>query len=1220
MSAKMLLYHLGLVHFLALHSTSMIIPKSTMCSPRLSRGQLMVSNSKSSSLFASIRPEFRAKSGVSIATLLEDTYEEEGGDNIEAIKYDLIVTMSELLSGYALALDDDQDATTSFYLQCLNQELHNELEVGSAASVNSDHSERSAQLIKSGVGGTSWEDFLGALESVGYRTKTSISQVIKIILISTMEPILLHPELSMAADSVVPMATPAAPAAAKVAVAATKAVSGTAVDTSNILFNVYMTVSSMLSGLMKSLALIPINPSTIAAAITITVMAFVYKKIDRREWTSIEDVKDDFNMRVPSRMPSISSLKRPLYQLSATQPYTPFTPYLMQSRDRSFDRQSSDSFYQQNRDREYEYYDAPRQGRPSSAFPNGGRRFDQPTSRSVNPPSILQDLTSNLQPRSPSVDPFAFQQVPSQSPSNRPINLGIRSPVVSANKPTSMGGKSYLSDLMSQPPGLDRNRSNQRNDNGFKQLQEGFASINSQLFSGIPSITAMPQPTMLPTSVMMSRRSGAPKPIVTSSARTSLGPERSLMSELITNPERARAMARKQSMYDGGYNDRTRAQRENAFSSQRNRNGNFPVMSPYSGGSSQYLPSTQQQEYRQRGMSSNDPYNNYDQRGFSQKDGGGSQQVSNRLFAGPGVASAIDGPPLNGNKGRGTYDSFRRDRMENNGLNEFGRGRAEDFTKKMISRGTGQDGASTFSNIGADLQRNGVESRFDESGLTLNRRRGDGTGSGREESFYSDGISIRSNGSDVAVKEGIGKSIMNSLSNFAAGFGFGKNEEASLLEGVSSPFGQSSTMNIGSGFGGNGLPSDMGGKFTSSGPEIGNEAGSGAMKPRGGIGGLKSSGPGMAFGGFEGSPSGKSTLGFDAPGGRIGGEVPKSGGLGYSSRVAGGLGKSAGGMIEGGMSKGGVGGGGMSGRAGMGGGMSNGSLRGGGGTIMKSSKGAATSAASGGFGKSPEVGGGSPGGFGAPGGGMGGGMLKSGGLGSAPSGMGGFGKSSGGMMGGATSKGGFGGGVIGGGAGMDGGMSKGGPGGVAPGGFGAQGGGKGGGMSKLGGIGSTPGGGGGFGKSARGMAGESMNKGGLAGGGMVGEATKSGGMSKGSLGGGGGMGFGGGSIMKSSKGAVNSAASGGFGKSPGLSGGSPGGFGAPGGGMGGGMLESGGLGSAPGGGGAFGKSSRGTMGGATSKGGFGGGRMGGGADTGGGMSKGGPGGVASGGFGVQGGG
>ena len=77
--------------------------------------------------------------------------------------------------------------------------------------------------------------------------------------------------------------------------AATAAVVGAAaassnVDTSNVLFNVYMTLSSMMSGLMKAFASITTNPSIIVAAIVLSVMAAVYRKVETQEWRNFDDV------------------------------------------------------------------------------------------------------------------------------------------------------------------------------------------------------------------------------------------------------------------------------------------------------------------------------------------------------------------------------------------------------------------------------------------------------------------------------------------------------------------------------------------------------------------------------------------------------------------------------------------------------------------------------------------------------------------------------------------------------------------------------------------------------------------------------------------------------------------------------------------------------------------------------------------------------------------
>lgn len=76
--------------------------------------------------------------------------------------------------------------------------------------------------------------------------------------------------------------------------AAAAAAASSSVDPSNIFFNVYMTLSSMMSGLMKLTS----NPSTIAAVIVISIMAFVYRKFETQEWRNFEDVRNACCMSV----------------------------------------------------------------------------------------------------------------------------------------------------------------------------------------------------------------------------------------------------------------------------------------------------------------------------------------------------------------------------------------------------------------------------------------------------------------------------------------------------------------------------------------------------------------------------------------------------------------------------------------------------------------------------------------------------------------------------------------------------------------------------------------------------------------------------------------------------------------------------------------------------------------------------------------------------------
>jgi hypothetical protein len=85
-------------------------------------------------------------------------------------------------------------------------------------------------------------------------------------------------------------ATKAALVGGAAAAVGAAAAASSSVDTSNIMFNVYMTLSALLSGLMKMFASIPVNPSTFVAAIVISVMAFVYRKVETQEWRDFNDV------------------------------------------------------------------------------------------------------------------------------------------------------------------------------------------------------------------------------------------------------------------------------------------------------------------------------------------------------------------------------------------------------------------------------------------------------------------------------------------------------------------------------------------------------------------------------------------------------------------------------------------------------------------------------------------------------------------------------------------------------------------------------------------------------------------------------------------------------------------------------------------------------------------------------------------------------------------
>ena len=183
---------------------------------------------------------------------------------------------------------------------------------------------------------------LSAPKEEGRNSKPSMAKFIKIMMLSAVEPILFRPEYSFAADAVpaAKVATPAAKlvtpvataskavapvtaakvsaasgaaatkaavasgtaTAIKVAASTKAAVTGAAVaataaaasvpamDTSNILFNVFMTLSSMISSLMKMFFSIPMNAPTVIAFVTISVMAFVYRKIEREEWRSFDEV------------------------------------------------------------------------------------------------------------------------------------------------------------------------------------------------------------------------------------------------------------------------------------------------------------------------------------------------------------------------------------------------------------------------------------------------------------------------------------------------------------------------------------------------------------------------------------------------------------------------------------------------------------------------------------------------------------------------------------------------------------------------------------------------------------------------------------------------------------------------------------------------------------------------------------------------------------------
>ena len=560
---------------------------------------------------------------------------------------------------------------------------------------------------------------------------------------------------------------------------------------------------------------------------------------------------DDFNIRVPSQYPSLAYSYSPSYQMPAISQYTPqYTPqyvpsrsyepyqspyaiqsrqydepyqppYISQIRDRYYDGSSRSS--RQYGDRNYDYYDQPRAVTPPSAYPTGGRRFQEPSSRSVNPPSMLSELSAYSEQnayydrpalREPFNAPRPFSQRPSQPPQRTPVDAYNVPSRMSANRRPEKN--SFLSGLMPRSRELNgyyepnQNYQYNQKDNALKQLTDGFASTTSQLFSGIPSMGSTYQPTSIPDSVMMPRRGGrAPKPIVTTTARTSLPPERSLMSELVNNPNLANAIV-DNPMMNGGYNTQGSVNRDNSYSSQRSQGAGFPSMSPSYGQSTQ-------EGYQQRRIPSNNDGYNRGQQNFSFD----NNSMRNNVINSGGFDNRSNGNMMQSNSFQG-YNGNNQGNMGENNMNQGNGGsfqmnnnvNGNYIENKKQNSGSGGLGnmmssivnmfgmGNDESGSGSSFQNTDIGERSSSNTMTSNVAMGFSGGGATSGSFSSFGKSSGGFGGGLGSK-GATSGASSSFGKSSGGFGGGLGGGAAT--GTSS-FGKSSG-GFGGGLGGGGLGS-----------------------------------------------------------------------------------------------------------------------------------------------------------------------------------------------------------------------------------------------------------------------------------------------------------------------------------------------------------------------------------------------------------------------------
>lgn len=223
----------------------------------------------------------------SLTSLFMSTHNDWNGyseDEFSTMQTVLIDALSETLSSHARAAHDEEDTTTALYLDYLREEIHLQMYRPDSTLREIDNqriSRRGANTMSKAIILGEPDDFKG----LPSRSNTPIDKLVKVLLLTTIEPLLLHPVVSFAAtDGAVKAATDGVEAAS----------SSSTSELGTVLYNIYMSVSFMMASLFSLFASIldqfPINLATVIALVTIGVSVLVFRQIEMQERSNFEDV------------------------------------------------------------------------------------------------------------------------------------------------------------------------------------------------------------------------------------------------------------------------------------------------------------------------------------------------------------------------------------------------------------------------------------------------------------------------------------------------------------------------------------------------------------------------------------------------------------------------------------------------------------------------------------------------------------------------------------------------------------------------------------------------------------------------------------------------------------------------------------------------------------------------------------------------------------------
>lgn len=232
----------------------------------------------------------------SLTSLSMSTHNDWNGyseDEFSTMQTVLIDALSETLSSHARAAHDEEDTTTALYLDYLREEIHLQMYRPDSTLREIDNqriSRRGANTMSKAIilgeqTITTGEDATDDFKGLPSRSNTPIDKLLKVLLLTTIEPLLLHPAVSFAAtDGAVKAATDGVEAAS----------SSSTSELGTVLYNIYMSVSFMMASLFSLFASIldqfPIDLATVIALVTIGVSVLVLRQIEMQERSNFEDV------------------------------------------------------------------------------------------------------------------------------------------------------------------------------------------------------------------------------------------------------------------------------------------------------------------------------------------------------------------------------------------------------------------------------------------------------------------------------------------------------------------------------------------------------------------------------------------------------------------------------------------------------------------------------------------------------------------------------------------------------------------------------------------------------------------------------------------------------------------------------------------------------------------------------------------------------------------